>query len=121
MHRVIYSVTEEIESAMKGMLDPEYKEVVVGHAEVREIFRISRIGTIAGCMVTSGKIVRNAGVRLIRDGIVTFEGELDSLKRFKDDVREVSQGYECGISLVNYNDIKEGDIIEAYIMETVER
>lgn len=121
LHRVIYAVTEEIESAMKGMLDPEYEEVVLGQAEVREIYKISRIGTIAGCMVTSGKMVRNANVRLIRQGVVVFEGEMNSLKRYKDDVREVNQGYECGISLSNYNDIKQGDIIEAYTMETVER
>lgn len=121
LHRVIYAATEEMEAAMKGLLEPEYEEVVTGQAEVREIFKISRVGTIAGCMVISGKMVRNAKVRLIREGVVVFEGEMDSLKRFKDDVREVNQGYECGISLVNFNDIKEGDIIEAYVMEAVER
>nr|WP_144933088.1 MULTISPECIES: translation initiation factor IF-2 [Paenibacillaceae] len=121
LHRVIYSAIEEIESAMKGMLDPEYKENVIGHAEVRETFRISRIGTIAGCMVTQGKIIRTAEARLIRDGIVIYEGHLDSLKRFKDDAKEVAQGYECGITLERFNDIKEGDIIEAFIMEAVER
>lgn len=121
LHRVIYSAIEEIESAMKGMLDPEYRENVIGHAEVRNMFKISRIGTIAGCMVTSGKITRNAEGRLIRNGIVVYEGKIDSLKRFKDDAREVAQGYECGIMLENFNDIKEGDIIEAFVMETVER
>lgn len=121
LHRVIYKAIEEIEQAMKGMLDPEYKEVVIGHAEVRNTFKLSRVGTIAGCMVTSGKITRNAETRLIRDGIVVYEGKIDSLKRFKDDAKEVAQGYECGITLDNFNDIKEGDVIEAFIMEAVER
>lgn len=120
LHRVIYNAIEEIEQAMKGMLDPVYKETVIGHAEVRNTFKISKIGTIAGCMVTSGKISRAAECRLIRDGIVVFEGKIDSLKRFKDDAKEVAQGYECGITLDNYNDLKEGDVIEAFIMETVE-
>jgi len=121
LHRVIYNAIEEIEQAMKGMLDPEYKEVVIGHAEVRSTFKISRVGTIAGCMVTSGKITRSAETRLIRDGIVIFEGKIDSLKRYKDDAKEVAQGYECGITLDGYNDLKEGDVIEAFIMEAVER
>lgn len=120
LHRVIYNAIEEIEQAMKGMLDPVYKEAVIGHAEVRNTFKISKVGTIAGCMVTSGKITRTAEVRLIRDGIVVYEGKIDSLKRFKDDAKEVAQGYECGITLDNYNDIKEGDVIEAFVMETVE-
>ncbi len=120
-HRVIYNVIEEIEQAMKGMLDPEYKESVIGHAEVRNTFKVSKVGTIAGCMVTSGKITRNAEARLVRDGIVVHEGKIDSLKRFKDDAKEVAQGYECGITLVSYTDVREGDVIEAYIMETVER
>ncbi|NOJ70932.1 translation initiation factor IF-2 [Paenibacillus alvei] len=121
LHRVIYSIVEEIEQAMKGMLDPEYKEVVIGHAEVRNTFKISKVGTIAGCMVTEGKISRSAEVRLVRDGIVVHEGKIDSLKRFKDDAKEVAQGYECGIMLEKYNDMKEGDIIEAFVMETIER
>jgi translation initiation factor IF-2 len=121
LHRVIYSVIEEIEQAMKGMLDPIYKEKVIGHAEVRNTFSISKVGTIAGCMVTSGKITRSAEARLIRDGIVLYEGKLDSLKRFKDDAKEVAQGYECGITLDKYNDLKEGDVIEAFIMESVQR
>ncbi|MCY9516130.1 translation initiation factor IF-2 [Paenibacillus apiarius] len=121
LHRVIYTIVEEIEQAMKGMLDPEYKEVVIGHAEVRNTFKISKIGTIAGCMVTQGKISRAAEARLIRDGIVIFEGKIDSLKRFKDDAKEVAQGYECGIMLDKYNDLREGDVIEAFVMETVER
>ncbi|MWV43505.1 translation initiation factor IF-2 [Paenibacillus sp. HJL G12] len=121
LHRVIYNVIEEIEQAMKGMLDPEYKEVVIGHAEVRNLFKISKVGTIAGCMVTQGKITRNAEFRLIREGIVVHEGKIDTLKRFKDDAKEVAQGYECGITLQGYNDLKEGDVIEAFIMEAVER
>ncbi|RCX21264.1 translation initiation factor IF-2 [Fontibacillus phaseoli] len=120
LHRVIYNAIEEIEQAMKGMLDPVYKETVIGHAEVRNTFKISKVGTIAGCMVTSGKISRAAEARLIRDGIVVFEGKIDSLKRYKDDAKDVAQGYECGITLDNYNDLKEGDVIEAFIMETVE-
>lgn len=121
LYRIIYQAIEEIEAAMKGMLDPEYKEVVIGHAEVRNIFKVSRIGTIAGCMVTDGKITRAAEARIVRNGIVIYEGQIDSLKRFKDDVREVAQGYECGISFEKFNDIKEGDIIEAYVMEAIER
>ncbi|WP_374019874.1 translation initiation factor IF-2 [Paenibacillus thiaminolyticus] len=121
LYRVIYSIVEEIEQAMKGMLDPEYKEVVIGHAEVRHTFKVGKVGTIAGCMVTQGKISRSADARLIRDGIVVFDGKIDSLKRFKDDAKEVAQGYECGIMLEKFNDIKEGDIIEAFVMEAVER
>lgn len=121
LHRVIYSIVEEIEQAMKGMLDPEYKEVVIGHAEVRNTFKVGKVGTIAGCMVTQGKISRSADARLIRDGIVVFDGKIDSLKRYKDDAKEVAQGYECGIMLEKFNDIKEGDIIEAFVMEAVER
>lgn len=121
LHRVIYNVIEEIEQAMKGMLDPIYKENVIGHAEVRNTFKVTKVGMIAGCMVTSGKIARNAEMRLIRDGIVIHEGKIDSLKRFKDDAKEVAQGYECGITLESYSDVKEGDVIEAFIMETVER
>ncbi|MVO99114.1 translation initiation factor IF-2 [Paenibacillus sp. N10] len=121
LHRIIYNVIEEIEQAMKGILDPIFKENIIGHAEVRNTFKITGVGTIAGCMVTSGKISRNAEVRLIRNSIVILEGKVDALKRFKDDVKEVAQGYECGISLEKFNDIKEGDIIEAFVMETVER
>ncbi|MNK03047.1 Translation initiation factor IF-2 [compost metagenome] len=121
LHRIIYNAIEEIEQAMKGMLDPIYKESVIGHAEVRNTFKISKVGTIAGCMVTDGKITRSAEIRLVREGIVVFEGKIDSLKRFKDDAKEVAQGYECGITVEGYNDLKEGDVIEAFIMETVER
>ncbi|WP_241154432.1 translation initiation factor IF-2 [Staphylospora marina] len=121
LHRVIYDVIQEIESAMKGMLDPELEEKVVGMAEVRQIFKVSKVGTIAGCYVTEGKVVRDGQVRLIRDGIVIHEGKLDTLKRFKDDVREVAQGYECGLTIQNYNDIKEGDMIEIFVIQEVER
>ncbi|MFD2443563.1 translation initiation factor IF-2 [Bacillus sp. CGMCC 1.16607] len=121
LHRIIYKVMEEIEAAMKGMLDPEFAEKIIGQAEVRQTFKVSKVGTIAGSYVTDGKITRNSGIRLIRDGVVIFEGVIDDLKRFKDDAKEVSQGYECGITIKNFNDVKEGDIIEAYIMEEIER
>lgn len=121
LYRVIYDAIEEIEAAMKGLLDPEYEEKVVGQAEVRETYKVSKLGTIAGSYVTEGKIVRDAGVRLIRNGIVVYEGKLNSLKRFKDDAKEVAKGYECGIMLENFNDIKEGDIIEAFVMEEIKR
>jgi translation initiation factor IF-2 len=121
LYRVIYNAIEDIENAMKGMLDPTFKEVVDGHAEVRQIFKASNIGTIGGCYVIDGKIMRSSDVRVVRDGIVVYEGKLASLKRFTDDVREVVQGYECGILVEKFNDIKEGDIIEAYRMEEVER
>ncbi|ARJ51713.1 translation initiation factor IF-2 [Staphylococcus lutrae] len=121
LHRVIYNVIEEIEAAMKGMLDPEFEEKVIGQAEVRQTFKVSKVGTIAGSYVIDGKITRDSNVRIIRDGVVLFEGELDTLKRFKDDAKEVAQGYECGITIEKFNDIKEGDIIEAYVMVEVER
>ncbi|EEL86653.1 Translation initiation factor IF-2 [Bacillus cereus AH1272] len=106
---------------MQGMLDPEFEEKVIGQAEVRQTFKVTKVGTIAGCYVIDGKITRDSGVRIIRDGVVVFEGQLDTLKRFKDDVKEVAQNYECGITIERYNDLKEGDIIEAYIMEEVKR
>jgi translation initiation factor IF-2 len=121
LHRIIYKVIEEIESAMKGLLDPEFEEKVIGQLEVRQTFKVSKVGTIAGCYVTDGKVTRDSGVRLIRDGVVIFEGEIDTLKRFKDDVKEVAQGYECGVTIKNFNDIKEGDIIEAYVVQEVKR
>ena len=121
LYSVIYQAIEEIEAAMKGMLDPEFKEVVIGHAEVRQTFKVSSVGTIAGCYVTDGKIQRNAGVRLVRNGIVVHEGELSSLKRFKDDAKEVTENFECGLGIEKYNDIKEEDIIECFIMEEVRR
>ncbi|AOY54456.1 translation initiation factor IF-2 [Clostridium perfringens] len=120
-YRVIYDAIEDIKSAMIGMLDPEYKEVVLGTAEIRATYKISNVGTIAGGYVLTGKLVRNADVRIIREGIVIFESKLASLKRFKDDVKEVNAGYECGFSVEKFNDIKEGDIIEAYTMEAVQR
>lgn len=121
LYRVIYDAIAEIESAMKGMLAPEYKEVIVGHAEVRETFNISKVGTVAGCYVTDGRIPRDADVRVVRDGVVIYEGKLSSLRRFKDDVREVAAGYECGMTIEKFNDIKVGDVIEAFTMEQVAR
>lgn len=121
LHRIIYKVIEEIESAMKGLLDPEFEEKVLGQAEVRQTFKVSKVGTIAGSYVTDGKITRDSSVRIIRDGIVIFEGELDTLKRFKDDAKEVAAGYECGITIEKFNDIKEGDIFEAFKMVEIER
>ncbi|MBQ4817005.1 translation initiation factor IF-2 [Bacillus pumilus] len=121
LHRIIYKVIDEIEAAMKGMLDPEYEEKVIGQVEVRQTFKVSKIGTIAGGYVTEGTITRDSGIRLIRDGVVIFEGEVDVLKRFKDDVKEVSQGYECGITIKKYNDIREGDVMESFVMQEIER
>ncbi len=118
-YSVIYNAIEDIEAAMKGMLDPVFKEVIIGTAEVRQIFKVSNVGTIAGCYVTDGKIARNSIVRVIRENIVIHEGKLISLKRFKDDAKEVAKGYECGIQIEDFNDIKEGDLIEAHIMEEV--
>ncbi|MDE6952548.1 MAG: translation initiation factor IF-2 [Erysipelotrichales bacterium] len=121
LHNIIYKMVEEIEAAMKGMLAPELEEVVTGQAEIRQVIKVSKVGNIAGCYVTDGYIRRDCGIRLIRDGVVVYEGKLASLKRFKDDAKEVSTGYECGMTIENYNDIKEGDIIEGYIMKEVER
>lgn len=120
-YSVIYQAIEEVEAAMKGMLAPKYEEKVIGNAEVRQTFRISNVGTIAGAYVLSGKVERNAGVRVIRDNVVIHEGKLATLKRFKDDAKEVTKGFECGIQIENYNDVKEGDIIEVYIMEEIKR
>ncbi|ADD02451.1 translation initiation factor IF-2 [Thermoanaerobacter mathranii subsp. mathranii str. A3] len=121
LYRIIYDVIEDIKAAMKGLLEPKYKEVELGRAEVRAVFRVPGVGNVAGCYVLSGKILRNADVRIIRNGIVVYEGKIASLKRFKDDVREVQQGFECGIGIEKFNDIKEGDIIEAYQMEEIPR
>ncbi|WP_416150910.1 translation initiation factor IF-2 [Salipaludibacillus sp. HK11] len=121
LHRVIYDAIEEVEAAMTGMLDPIYEEKVIGQAEVRQVFKVSKIGAIAGSYVTDGKITRGSSVRLIRDSVVVFEGAVRDLKRFKDDVKEVAKNYECGITLENYNDVKVGDVIEAYIMEEIKR
>ena len=121
MYRVIYDCIDEIEAAMKGMLAPKYREVVLGHAEVRQTYKVSGIGTVAGCYVQDGKIVRACSVRVVRDGIVIHEGQLASLKRFKDDAKEVAENYECGMTVEKFNDIKEGDIIEAFTMEEIPR
>ena len=121
LYRVIYNAIEDIEAAMKGMLDPEFKEKIIGHAEIRQTFKVSGVGTIAGAYVLDGKLARKSSVRLLRDNIVIYEGELDSLKRFKDDAKEVNTGYECGFTLTKYNDMKEGDIVEAFIMEEIPR
>ena len=120
-YSIIYQAIEDVEAAMKGMLDPKYEEKVIGNAEVRQTFKISNVGTIAGCYVISGKVERNAGVRVIRENVVIHDGHLATLKRFKDDVKEVTKGFECGIQIENYNDIKEGDVIEVYIMEEIKR
>lgn len=121
LHNIIYKAVEEMEAAMKGMLAPVYEEVVIGQAEVRKVYKVSKIGTIAGSMVTDGKLVRDCKVRLIRDGIVIYTGKLASLKRFENDAKEVNSGYECGLTIENYNDIKEGDVIEAFQDQEVER
>ena len=120
-YSVIYQAIEDVEAAMKGMLDPVFEEKVIGEAEVRQTFRVSNVGTIAGCFVLSGKIERNAGVRVIREDVVIHEGKLVSLKRFKDDVKEVTKGFECGLQIENYNDIKEGDKIEVFVQEQVKQ
>ena len=121
LYRVIYNAIDDIKAAMKGMLDPEFVEKVIGHAEIRQTFKVSGVGTIGGAYVTDGKMVRNAGVRIVRDGIVVYEGHLASLKRFKDDAKEVATNYECGVMFEKYNDIKEGDTVGAFIMEEVPR
>ena len=120
-YNVIYNILDDVENAMKGMLDPEFKEVVLGTVEIRETFKVPNVGIIGGAYVTDGKVVRNENIRLVRDGIVIHEGKISSLKRFKDDAKEVAQGYECGIGIENYNDIKEGDIIECFTMEEIAR
>jgi translation initiation factor IF-2 len=120
LYTIIYDLLEDIKQALKGMLEPVYREVVLGRAEVRDIFKIPKVGVIAGCMVTEGALQRGASVRLLRDNVIVHEGKVDSLKRFKEDVREVQMGYECGIGLGGYNDIKVGDVIEAFSKEKVE-
>lgn len=121
LYSVIYDCINEVEAAMKGMLAPKFEEVVTGHVEVRQTFKVSKVGTIIGGYVTDGKVNRNSGVRVIRDGIVLFDGELASLRRFKDDVKEVAEGYECGMQINKYNDVKEGDELEIYVMQEVAR
>ena len=120
-YRIIYECLEEVEAAMKGLLAPKFKETVIGHASVRQTIRVPNVGIIAGSYITDGKITRNAGIRVLRDSVVIFEDKISSLKRFKDDAKEVAQGYECGIGLEKFNDIKENDVLEAYIMEEIER
>ena len=118
-YRIIYECIEEVEKAMKGMLDPKFKEVVVGHATVRMTYKVSSVGTVAGCYVNDGKIERNGSVRVVRDGIVVHEGVMGSLQRFKDSVKEVTAGFECGITIEKFNDIKEGDVFECFVMEQI--
>ena len=118
-YRIIYECIEEVEQAMKGMLDPKFKEVVVGHATVRQTYKVSSVGTVAGCYVNDGKIQRDGSVRVVRDGIVVHEGELGSLQRFKDSVKEVTTGFECGMTIDKFNDIKEGDVFECFVMEQI--
>ena len=120
-YRVIYEAIEDVKSALSGMLDPDIKEVELGQAEIRSIFKVPKVGAVAGCYVTDGKLNRNARVRVVRDGVVIHDGNLASLKRFKDDVKDVASGYECGLSIERFNDIKEGDILEAYTFEEVKR
>ena len=114
-------MTEEIEKAMSGMLDPEFKEVYLGRIEVKQVFKVSNVGNVAGAIVVDGKVSRHSKIRVVRDGIIIFDGELASLKRFKDDAKEVVMGQECGIGIQDFNDIKEGDIIESYILEEIPR
>jgi translation initiation factor IF-2 len=121
LHRVIYALIEEMEAAMKGMLKPVYKEMVSGQLEIRQLFKVSKVGTIAGCYVTSGFMKADSKVRLIRDGIVIYDGVLGSLKRFQNDVKEIKEGYECGCTIKGYDDLKEGDIIEGYYDQEVAR
>jgi translation initiation factor IF-2 len=121
MYRVLYDCIEEIESAMKGMLAPKFREQVIGHAEVRETYKVSKVGTVCGCYVLDGKIQRGCQVRVLRDNIVIHEGDLASLRRFKDDVREVAESYECGMQIEKFNDIKVGDVIECFVMEQIKQ
>ena len=120
-YRVIYDCINEITDAMKGMLAPKFRENLLGHAEVRQTIHVPNVGTIAGSYIQDGKITRSSMIRIVRDGVVIFEDKISSLKRFKDDVREVAQGYECGVGLERFNDIKVGDVLEAFIMEEIER
>jgi translation initiation factor IF-2 len=120
-YNIIYDAVDEVKAAMAGMLAPEQKEEIIGNAEIRQVFRISKIGTIAGCMVTAGTVRRSARVRVLRDNVVVFTGELESLKRFKDDVREVKEGFECGLNIKGYNEIVEGDQLEFFEIKEVAR
>ena len=120
-YRVIYDAIDEIEAAMKGMLAPKYQEVVIGHAEVRQTYKVSAVGTVCGCMVKDGKVTRDAQVRVLRDNIVIHEGEIGSLQRFKDQAKEVTAGFECGMTVAKFNDIREYDILECFVMEEIKR
>ena len=120
LHNIIYKALEEMELAMKGMLAPVYEEVVIGQAEVRQTYKVSKVGTIAGCMVTDGVVKRDSKARLIREGVVIYEGKLGSLRRFENDVKEVQSGFECGMTIANFNDIKVGDLIELFEDQQVE-
>ena len=120
-YNILYEVIEDVKAAMSGMLTPDKKEEVIGTAEIREIYRVSKIGAIAGCMVTSGVVRRTAKLRLLRSNVVVFTGELDSLKRFKDDAKEVKEGYDCGLTIKGYNDIVEGDVLEFFEIKEVAR
>jgi translation initiation factor IF-2 len=119
LYRIIYEAIDDVNAAIKGMLAPKFKEQIIGHAVVRTVFKLSTAGIVAGCYVQDGKITQHAKIRIFRDNVVTFDGEVDSLRRFKDDVKEVAFGYECGLTIVNYADIKEEDVFEAYILERV--
>jgi len=121
LYDIIYNVIADVKAAMEGLLEPIYKEVVQGRAEVRELFKVPKVGTIAGSYVTDGKIARTAALRLLRDGVVVYDGRIASLRRFKDDAREVAAGFECGIGIEGFNDIHVGDVIEAYVKEQIER
>jgi translation initiation factor IF-2 len=121
LHIIIYDVVDRIKKAMEGLLEPVIKERIVGHAEVKATFHVSKVGTIAGCYVSDGKVTRGSSIRVIRDGVLTFEGKISSLKRFKEDVREVQSGYECGIGIENFNDIKVGDTFEVYTFEEIKQ
>ena len=121
MYRVIYDCINEVEAAMKGMLAPKFEEKVIGHVEIRQTFKVSKVGTVCGGYVQDGKIVRNSKVRVLRDNVVVYEGDLASLRRFKDDVKEVASGYECGLQVEKFNDIKEGDVIEVFVMEQIQQ
>jgi translation initiation factor IF-2 len=121
LYSIIYQAIEEIKSAIEGMLSPEIEEKIIANLEIREVFKITKVGTVAGCMVLDGKISRQSSIRIIRDGIVVYTGKLGSLKRFKDDVKEVSSGFECGLNIENFNDIKVGDIVEAYEQIEIKR
>jgi len=119
LHTIIYELADELKRAMTGMLEPVFKEVYQGRVQVREVFRISKVGNVAGCMVTDGLVKRDSEVRVLRDNVVVFTGKMESLKRFKNDAKEVTSGFECGVSLANYNDLKPGDVIEAFVTERV--